>query len=58
MKRTLVLKREVLTELSPEELGTVVGGTTPLSRTCALWSFAPCVLIQVVVQSVVEHCVP
>jgi hypothetical protein len=59
MKRTLTLKKDTLTELSPDDLGHVVGGTTgPVSRTCALWSFAPCYLIGYVVQTVVEGCLP
>lgn len=59
MKRTLALKREILTELSTEELVGVAGGTTPVSRTCALWTFAPCVLIQTVtytVQTALNDC--
>ena len=58
MKRTLALKKDTLTELSPEDLSDVVAGTGPVSRTCALWSFAPCVLVQVIVQSVENTCVP
>jgi hypothetical protein len=49
MKRTLALKKETLTELSPGDLGRIVGGTTPVTRTCALLTFFPCYVIQTVV---------
>lgn len=50
MTRTLALKKESLTELTAGDLEHVVGGSvTNVSRTCALWSFAPCYVIQTVV---------
>ncbi|HEV2891441.1 MAG TPA: hypothetical protein VGX28_13795 [Frankiaceae bacterium] len=53
MTRSLVLKREAATELTPYELGAVAGGTQ-VSRTCALLTFAPCYVLL----SVVEGCLP
>lgn len=50
----LLLKKESLAELTADELGAVAGGTTQLSRTCALVSFAPCY----VVMSLLEGCLP
>jgi methionine synthase I (cobalamin-dependent) len=50
VNRALRLTREVLTELTPDELTGVVAGTTgPVSRTCALLTFAPCYVVQTVV---------
>ena len=34
MKRELVLKKEQLTELSTEELASIVGGTVPFTFLC------------------------
>jgi hypothetical protein len=55
MKRTLSLKKESLTELSTDELVDVVGGTTPVSRTCTpIISYVPCVIVI----SLVQGCLP
>jgi hypothetical protein len=53
MTRTLVLRKESLTELTPGELGAVVGGSQ-VSRTCALVSFVPCYVLM----TVVDGCLP
>lgn len=53
MTRTLALRQETLTELTPDDLGAVVGGSQ-VSRTCALVSFVPCY----VVQTVIQGCLP
>jgi hypothetical protein len=49
MNRTLRLSKGALTELTPQELAGVVGGTTNISRTCALLTFAPCYIVQTVI---------
>jgi hypothetical protein len=55
MKRTLRLKKELLAELTTDELGDVVGGTTPITRTCTpIVSYVPCLIVQ----SVVQGCLP
>jgi hypothetical protein len=55
MKRTLSLKKESLTELSTDELIDVVGGTTPVSRTCTpIISYVPCFVLV----SVLNGCLP
>jgi hypothetical protein len=57
MKRTLTLKKESLTELTTDELDSVVGATG-LSCTCALLTFGVCAVVTVVVRTVVEGCLP
>jgi hypothetical protein len=57
MKRTLTLKKDSLTELTTDELGSVAGGTG-LSCTCALLTLGVCAVVTVVVQTVVEGCLP
>ena len=57
MKRTLTLKKESLAELTTDELGSVAGGTG-LSCTCALLTLGVCAVVTVVVQTVVEGCLP
>jgi hypothetical protein len=56
MKRTLSLKKESLLELSTDELIDVVGGTTPISRTCTPLTITcvPCVIVV----SVLQGCLP
>lgn len=59
MKRTLALKKEALTELSTDELDAVVGGTTPITRTCTpIVSYVPCFVVAYVVQTVEQGCLP
>lgn len=53
MKRTLVLKRETVTELTSDELGAIDGGTQ-VTRTCAFLTFAPCYILL----SVLDGCLP
>lgn len=51
MKRTLTLKKESLAELTPDELGSVVGGTV-VTRTCTpIVSYVPCAVVGSVLQS-------
>jgi hypothetical protein len=55
MKRTLSLKKESLTALTTDELVDVVGGTTPVSRTCTpIISYVPCFVLV----SVLNGCLP
>ena len=55
MTRTLRLKKESLAELTTDELVSVAGGTTPVTRTCTpIISYVPCL----VVQSVLQGCLP
>jgi hypothetical protein len=59
MKRTLALKKEALTELSTDELVGVAGGTTPITRTCTPIITSPsCVIVTVIVETVLEGCLP
>ena len=53
VNRTLALKRDVVSELTPEELGAVAAGTQ-VTRTCAFLTFAPCYVLL----SVLEGCLP
>ena len=57
MKRTLMLKKDSLTELTTDELGDVAGATG-LSCTCALLTVTLCALVVEVVRSVAQGCQP
>jgi len=55
----LELSTETLRELRGDELVDVVGGTTPITRTCTpIVSYVPCYLVGQVILSVEEGCLP